>query len=46
MACIAGAIAEAYYKYIDPGIIAAIFDRLPGHLATIVKQFTGKYCRY
>ena len=46
MACIAGAIAEAYYKYIDPEIISAVFDRLPGHLATIAKQFTGKYCRY
>jgi ADP-ribosylglycohydrolase len=46
MACIAGAIAEAYYKYIDPVIIAAVFERLPAHLATITKQFTGKYCQY
>jgi ADP-ribosylglycohydrolase len=46
MACIAGAIAEAYYKCIDPGIISAVFDRLPEQLATIAKQFTGKYCRY
>ena len=46
MACIAGSIAEAYYKYIDPEIIAEIFNRLPAHLATITKQFTGKYCKY
>jgi len=46
MACIAGAIAEAYYKYIGPDIIAAVYDRLPGHLATVAKEFTAKYCQY
>jgi ADP-ribosylglycohydrolase len=46
MACIAGAVAEAYYRYIDPEIIAGVFDRLPPDLAHITRQFTGKYCRY
>lgn len=46
MACIAGAIAEAYYKYIDTNIISDVFARLPCELAKITQQFTGKYCHY
>jgi len=46
MACIAGAIAEAFYKYIDTVIIAEVFERLPVDLSTITRQFTGKYCQY
>jgi len=46
MACIAGAIAEAYYQYIDTDIIAGVFARLPYDLAAITQQFTGQYCRY
>lgn len=46
MACIAGAIAEAYYRHIDPHIIAAIFEYLPAHLAGIAGEFSGKYCQY
>lgn len=46
MACIAGAIAEAHYKYISPEIIIEVYERLPPDLATITRQFTGKYCLY
>ena len=46
MACIAGAIAEAYYKYIDTNIISDVFSRLPCDLAQITQQFTSKYCHY
>lgn len=46
MACIAGAIAEAFYKHISPGIIKAVFEQLPSDLAIITRQFTGKYCKY
>lgn len=46
MACIAGAIAEAFYKYIDADIISDVFARLPLELAEITRQFTGKYCHY
>ena len=46
MACIAGAIAEAFYKNIDADIISDIFARLPPDLAEITRQFTGKYCHY
>jgi ADP-ribosylglycohydrolase len=46
MACIAGAIAEAYYKYIDTDIILDVFARLPHDLAAITQQFTAKYCHY
>lgn len=46
MACIAGAIAEAHYKHINPEIITEVYKRLPTDLATITRQFTGKYCQY
>ena len=46
MACIAGAIAEAFYKYIDAEIISDVYARLPPELAEITQQFTGKYCLY
>ncbi len=46
MACIAGAIAEAHYKYISPEIITEVYARLPADLAIITRQFTGKYCQY
>ena len=46
MACIAGAIAEAYYQHIDKDIITTVFNLLPTNLAEITRQFTGKYCQY
>lgn len=46
MACIAGAIAEAYYRDINAIIINNVYSRLPATLSNIVSRFTAKYCRY
>lgn len=46
IACIAGAIAEAYYQQIDNDITVNIFNYLPPHLAEIARQFASKYCQY
>ena len=42
-ACIAGAIAEAYYKYIPPAIIAEVKRILPGVLWDILEKFEKEY---
>jgi len=42
-ACIAGAIAEAYYKYIPPAIIAEVKRILPGVLWEILEIFEKEY---
>ncbi len=42
-ACIAGAIAEAYYKYIPPAIIAEVKRILPGILWEILERFEEEY---
>lgn len=42
-ACIAGAIAEAYYKYIPPAIIAEVKRILPGVLWEILEKFEKEY---
>lgn len=46
MACIAGAVAEAYYRQIDGGIIHAVFERLPASLTRVTRRFIRKYCQY
>ncbi|MDY6905612.1 MAG: ADP-ribosylglycohydrolase family protein [Thermodesulfobacteriota bacterium] len=38
-ACVAGAIAHAYYREVPPNIQQAVFDRLPDELARIVRNF-------
>ncbi len=42
-ACIAGAIAEAYYKYIPPAIIAEVKRILPGVLWEILEKYEKEY---
>ncbi len=46
MACIAGAIAEAYYRDIGKNIREEVLVRLPTALKAITTQFTRKYCLY
>ncbi|MCU0393558.1 MAG: ADP-ribosylglycohydrolase family protein [Thermoflexibacter sp.] len=43
MACIAGAIAQAYYRDIPIHIVQAIKERLPSHLWEIVEKFENQY---
>ena len=45
MACISGAIAEAFYKEIPDLISAEVKRRLPPDLLTVVERFCGKYCQ-
>ena len=44
MACIAGAIAEAYYKEPDPDIHCVVFARLPENLARTALHFNSRFC--
>lgn len=44
MACIAGAIAEAYYQVIEPPIHDAILRMLPEDLVRLTLRFREKYC--
>ncbi|MCI0400915.1 MAG: ADP-ribosylglycohydrolase family protein [Gammaproteobacteria bacterium] len=46
MACIAGAIAEAYYGGVPRDIQAAVFERLDPKLAKTVESFALKYLAY
>ena len=47
MACIAGGIAQAYYKQIPGEIVSEVRKRLPGDLLKIVDQFNRKFrCEY
>lgn len=46
MACIAGAIAEAYYKEIDIEILNGICARLPDIFINVTMRFINKYCHY
>jgi len=43
LACIAGSIAQPYYKLIHFNIIKNVFERLPEDLAYVVVEFTKKY---
>ena len=44
MACIAGGIAQAFYKHIPERIVTHVRNRLPKDLLEIVDQFNDKYC--
>jgi ADP-ribosylglycohydrolase len=47
MACIAGGIAQAYYKEVPADIVAEVRNKLPQDLLTVVDQFNEKYeCEY
>lgn len=43
IACIAGAMAEAYYQEIPPAIIQEVKLRLDDHLLQVIEQFQAKY---
>jgi ADP-ribosylglycohydrolase len=44
MACIAGAIAEAYYGGVPPEIAEPVLARLDDRLRSIVRSFRERYC--
>ncbi|MBF0412018.1 MAG: ADP-ribosylglycohydrolase family protein [Desulfamplus sp.] len=46
MACIAGAIAHAFYKHIPEDIIQEIKDRLPKEFLLISDIFDKKFCQH
>src|SRR6056297_231202 len=46
MACISGAIAEAYYKNIPEEITQKAYDFLPGEFVEIIEEFHNKYVNY
>ena len=47
MACIAGGIAQAYYKKIPGAIAARVKEKLPRDLLTVVDRFNATYrCEY
>lgn len=43
MACIAGAVAEAFYGSVPAAIAGEVKSRLPANLLTVVDQFEGRY---
>lgn len=45
MACIAGGIAEAYFREIPDPIVSEVQKRLPAEFLTIIDAFRRRYCR-
>jgi ADP-ribosylglycohydrolase len=43
MACIAGGIAQAYYKKVPAGIVAQVREKLPAVLLTVVDRFVDQF---
>ena len=43
MACIAGGIAQAYYKHIPADIVFQVREKLPKDLLAVMDQFNDKY---
>ncbi len=43
LACIAGAVAEAYYREIPDGILGEVMKRLPKDLRIILTRFYSEY---
>lgn len=43
MACIAGGIAQAFYRDIPPEIVANVRERLPAEFLTVVYEFAERY---
>ena len=43
MACIAGGIAQAFYKKVPADIVADVRNKLPMDLLTVVDRFNAKY---
>lgn len=46
IACIAGGIAEAYYKEVPQEIVEGVRERLPADLLSIIDQFEKEYPSY
>jgi ADP-ribosylglycohydrolase len=46
MACISGAIAEAYYKNIPEEITQKAYDFLPGEFVKVIEEFRDRYVNY
>jgi ADP-ribosylglycohydrolase len=47
MACIAGGIAQAYYKKIPEAIVTMVREKLPRDLLAVVERFNETYrCEY
>jgi ADP-ribosylglycohydrolase len=45
MACIAGGIAEAFFRDIPDRIVREVQKRLPDEFLTIIDVFRRRYCR-
>ncbi len=45
LACIAGAIAEAFYREIPSSIRSGVRDRLTADLLAVVDEFQARHCR-
>ncbi|QDZ40677.1 ADP-ribosylglycohydrolase family protein [Euhalothece natronophila Z-M001] len=43
LACMTGAIAEAFYQEIPEGILKETYQRLDGHLKTVIEDFKQQY---
>jgi ADP-ribosylglycohydrolase len=43
MACIAGGIAQAYYKHIPADIISKVWEKLPTDLLAVIDRFNVEY---
>jgi ADP-ribosylglycohydrolase len=47
MACIAGSIAQAYYKKVPADIVRQVRQNLPDALLVVLDQFSQRYdCPY
>jgi ADP-ribosylglycohydrolase len=47
MACIAGGVAQAYYKKVPATVVAAVRESLPNDLLAVVDRFNARYaCGY
>ena len=47
MPCIAGGIAQAFYKKIPAGIVSTVLEKLPADLRSVVDRFNQKFnCEY
>jgi ADP-ribosylglycohydrolase len=45
LACLAGAISQAYYKSIPQFIVETVYDKLDNRLGRITGEFTARYCK-
>ena len=43
LACMAGAVAQAYYHDIPEGIVSNVYARLPAEFVAVIEAFNGKF---